>query len=165
MLEELTLRAPAFTPGWELLARLDYAERKRDLAAKHVHRLLQLDPGNALANQFLASFQIEQGRFAQAEASLRAALERKRDPTILNDLAWALLKRGSAITALPFIEEAVRVQPKAASLQDTLGMVLLALDRPNEARAALRKAAELAPDDLEIKNHIAEMERKIGKGK
>lgn len=146
----------------ELLLQLDYREGFRSYADARVRSILRLDPGNPLANQFLASAQMVRGEYHLAEASLRAALERQRNFALLNDLAWALYKQGNYKEALVFVKESLSLFDKFGGAYDTFGMVLLELGREDESEKALERALELQPQDLEIAFHLAEVKARRG---
>jgi len=57
-----------------------------------------------------------------------------------------LLARGDARKALPHLERAAAGEPRVAEWQFRLGMALLALRRPAEARIALARCTELEPE-------------------
>jgi predicted CXXCH cytochrome family protein len=88
------------------------------------------------------------GRPAEAESELKAALE--LDPSFvpaavtLADLYRAL---GRDAEAEPLLRGMIERQPSAASPHHALGLWLVRAGRRGEAIDALRRAAELAPDD------------------
>jgi tetratricopeptide (TPR) repeat protein len=101
----------------------------------------------------LGAAHVERGEVAQAEDAYRRALALRRDPTVLNNLAWTLaVLRGdepSAREAVALAEEAVAREADAAGL-DTLAAAYAAAgrypDAVRTAEAALAKsrASELA---------------------
>jgi tetratricopeptide (TPR) repeat protein len=157
-LEETAILAPGYAPAWDALLRLDYAERRRDAAQAHVAHLLRLRPSHPLANLYLASFQMEEGRHAEAETALRIALRgMPGDPSILNDLAWCLLCLDRPKDALPFARQAVAAAPGTSDILDTLGLALARTGRPDEAAPVLEEAIKLSPKDDEIRKHLKEV--------
>jgi Tfp pilus assembly protein PilF len=154
VLENLVQRCPWFVPGWEMLIRLERAERRLDAAREHVHAMLRLDPGHPTANLYLANFLNREGRLDEAEAALRAALVRRRDGLLLNELAWTLLQQGQTGEALALAEEAVALAPSWGTALDTLGQVLDAMGRNDEARERYRAAVRADPENREIRAHL-----------
>ncbi|OQW94764.1 MAG: hypothetical protein BWK77_08630 [Verrucomicrobia bacterium A1] len=157
-LEETTTLTPGYAPAWDALLRLDYAERRRDVAQGHVSHLLRLRPSHPLANLYLASFQMEEGRHAEAEPALRIALRgMPGDPSILNDLAWCLLSLNRPKDALPFARQAVAAAPESPGILDTLGLALMRTESLDEAAQILGKAVKLSPKDDAIRTHLHEL--------
>jgi predicted TPR repeat methyltransferase len=89
---------------------------------------------------------LEAGRWAAAEASLRAslALLPGRTSTLLN-LGTALLKQGRAAEALPLLDEALAAAPQDADAWCQRGAACGALGRDDDALAAFDRALALAP--------------------
>jgi tetratricopeptide (TPR) repeat protein len=146
----------------ELLLRLDVQEGRRDLADGHIRILLLQDPGHPFANQVLASIQLERKEYAKAENSLRKSLERKRDPLVMNDLAWTLQEKGELDEAEALIREALKVMPKVGTAWDTLGMILYKRGQLPEAGQTFQKALALAPGNPSIQLHLAQWHEKSG---
>ncbi|HWM91980.1 MAG TPA: tetratricopeptide repeat protein [Thermoanaerobaculia bacterium] len=90
------------------------------------------------------------GRGQPAEAvALLQPLAAKGDPPTLNALAIALSDAGRHGEALAVLQTALQKDPKNAHAYETLGMVELRLQRPQQARDHLRQALALK-DDLPI---------------
>jgi predicted Zn-dependent protease len=147
------------------LLRLDVQEGRKDLATQHIRSLLLLDPGHPFANQVLASFHLERKEYALAETSLRKSLQRQRTPSVLNDLAWVLQERGALQEAETLIREAVKADPAPYNFWDTLGVILLKLNKLDEAEESLKKAVSLFSEDSVVQVHLAELYEKKGEGR
>ena len=96
----------------------------------------------------LGTLWIEQGRTAEAEAELRAAI--RRDPTFVPayvNLADVLRERGDELRAEELLRDGLKAVPDGAPLHHVLGLGLLRQERREEALASLSQAAELAPAD------------------
>jgi tetratricopeptide (TPR) repeat protein len=121
---------------------------------------LRIDPTFIPARNNLAILYDRQGRKAKAEEQLRLALE--ADPNFAD--GWYSL--GLLVGEDPArLEEAARLLGHAASLQPTrprvwynYGVALLHLERISEAEGALRRAAELAPRDPDIRAALAALQ-------
>ncbi len=165
-LEALREFHPDYEPAYVWLLRLDFLERRRDLAEQHTASLLKRDPGHPLGNQYLASFQADRGEYELSIATLRAAVQRRRTPDLLNDLAWSLHRTGRNEEALRIIEEACGAAPQpSAALRDTQGAILLALGRAAEALKILEEARKLSPDDPQIVEHLEQARARISSGR
>jgi protein O-GlcNAc transferase len=129
---------------------LVYLELGRsDLAIEELRKAVELDPKLADAHFHLGTAYAEAKRWEEAVASYRRALAL---PTLTihdfvhQNLGLALyhLKRyPEAESSLRF---ALSLDPKMQAAYYNLGLVLVAENRPDEARAAFRRARQLAPD-------------------
>jgi tetratricopeptide (TPR) repeat protein len=141
--------------GAESLYRQSLAIRRKVLDPKHP------DIGKALNK--LGNIWRQQGRYEEAAASLREALENVR-PALGNDnpatadcmanLARVYLAQGRAAAAEPLVRHAVEIRRRVlhegnwqiASAQSLLGAVLVALGRPAEAEPLLLGARRALKD-------------------
>jgi len=73
----------------------------------------------------------------------------------LNNAAW-LSHEVKSPDALALAERAYQLAPDSAAVLDTLGWILRAQNREQEAILRLSRAAELAPNAPEIRYHLAE---------
>ncbi len=151
-LEQVVRMNPRLVRAWEMLVAVDFAERKRELAEDHVRNLLTLDPANYTGNLMLGSFQYARGQFSLAESSYRAALQSRREPAAMNDLAYLLMLKGegSMAEAQALIEEALALRPDNPDLQRVLAAMpdnaqaILLSARSYEARGQAAAARDLA---------------------
>lgn len=151
-LDQVTRMNPRQIRAWELLVSVDFSERKRELAEDHVRILLTLDPENFTGNLMLGSFQYARGQFSLAESSYRTALETRRDPTALNDLAYLLMinKTGARDEARRLIEEALALQPGNAIFLSTRGELNLREGRYDEAELDLQQVLTDIPNNAQV---------------
>jgi len=146
-LEQVTRMNPRQIRAWEMLVAVDFQERKREIAEDHVRVLLTLDPENFTGNLMLGSFQYARGQYSLAESSYRAALQRRRDPAALNDLAYLLMIKGGQMgEALAMVEEALALQPENAIYLSTRGELYLREGRLDEAEQDLQRVLFAMPD-------------------
>src|SRR5262249_18384744 len=74
------------------------------------------------------------------------------DPLFVDAHAYAGLayaQAHEAARALPYYQEAVRLEPSSGALVSNLAGVLINLNRPAEAEPAARRAVQLAPASVE----------------
>lgn len=92
-----------------------------------------------------------EGDYAGAVDDMRKGLELSpNDAEIHNNLAYTLAKQlKQPAEALPFAERAVALDPGSRAARDTLGLVLLELNRAPEAVAALEQALSMAQTDVD----------------
>ena len=147
-LEQVTRMNPRHVRAWEMLVVVDFGERKRELAEDHVRVLLTLDPRNATGNLMLGSFQYARGQFSLAESSYRTALEVRRDPAGLNDLAYLLMLKGGAnAEARSLVEEALAQRPGNPVFLSTRSELNLREGRLDEAEQDLQQLLVAAPNN------------------
>ncbi len=83
-------------------------------------------------------------------------------PSLLH-LAFEYLKRGEPDTALPYAEEAVRLDPDSFAARNALGRVLLDRDDVEGAIEELEKGVELAPDSPQMFFSLARAYTRAGR--
>ncbi len=128
------------------LARGQLAHRSFAAAERTLASVLALDPGHALAEEWLAVAQAGQGRREEAIGTLRRLLARDPDrPEALANLGHLLLVAGRIEEAVPPLERAVAVRPVLVAAWVDLGRVESRRGRPREAAARLQRALAIEP--------------------
>lgn len=91
------------------------------------------------------------GDYAGAAEDMRRGLEiNTQDADLLNNLAYTLARHlGQAAEAEQHARKAIEIAPGSRAAQDTLGLVLLELDRAAEAVPVLERALSLAQTDVD----------------
>ncbi|MBQ7252136.1 MAG: tetratricopeptide repeat protein [Kiritimatiellae bacterium] len=146
-LEQTVRMSPRLVLAWESLLRVDYAEKRIDLAEDHLQTLLSIDPRNAFGNLMMASTQVARGHLALAESSYRASLAAKRDPAALNDLASLILMRdGDTGEALALIGEALALAPDNPAFLFTAAEISRARGEWNAAMGHIRRILARVPN-------------------
>jgi Flp pilus assembly protein TadD len=142
----------ALEPGnatYENALGLLLLDLKRPEALEHFQKAIELEPRNAEAHHNLGVALAEAGRWSDAVAAYRKAL---LIPTFTtpdvghHNLAWALYNLDQIPEAEDSLRFAIRLNPTLPAVHYTLGLVLIRLGRPDEAKVAFRRARELAPD-------------------
>lgn len=147
-LDQVLRMNPCKVLAWEKLVMVDFHERKRDLAEDHVRVLLTLAPENYTGNLMLGSFQYARGQLALAESSYRAALKTRREPEVLNDLAYIIMLKGGAMEeARSLINEGLALEPSHPILLSTRGEINLREGRLDEAEQDLQQALSAMPEN------------------
>ena len=165
-LEQVVRMNPRLVRAWELLVDIDFYERKRELAEDHVRILLTLDPANYTGNLMLGSFQYARGQYALAESSYRTALLARREPAVMNDLAYLLLVKGGAMNeARTLIDEALALQPQNPVFLSTRSDLHLREGRLNESVADLQKVLAAMPNNASALLLTAEVYAARGQNK
>jgi tetratricopeptide (TPR) repeat protein len=142
------------------------AAGQHDAAVGEMRALLQVKPDHADALNFVAYTWAERGEsLTEAQAMVEKALHLDPDnAAFLDTLGLVLLKRGHAARALPPLERAAGLLAGDATVLEHLGDAYRALQRPEEAAAAYRRALRGADADGEAglgAAHRASLERKL----
>jgi Tfp pilus assembly protein PilF len=123
--------------------------QRPDLALAEFERALAIDPNLANARFHVGLTLTETRRWAEAVDNLKrvVAMPTLPDP----QLAWqtlgvALLNLGQFGEAESALRFALNLDPTLSSAHYNLGLVLVAANRKDEARAAFRRTRELAPE-------------------
>jgi len=143
--ETLTEQFPEHPFGWRALGALLREQRRCAEAVPALRRAAELT-GDAESYNDLGVALQEAGELEQAEASLRAALQRK--PSLAE--AHANLGRlchaaGRLAEAKASLRAALSIRPDLAEAHNTLAAALLDGRQLDEAEAACRRAIELNP--------------------
>ncbi|MDD4871605.1 MAG: DUF2723 domain-containing protein [Kiritimatiellae bacterium] len=156
---EASLRAmPNNLSVLELLVRLDVAESRKKEAEVHVKRLLKLDPNNALGNYIRGSLQFHDREYSLAEDSYRKSLERRKSPETMNDLAWVLNVMGEYDEAEKMARGSIELNDKNYAAWDTLGVILMKINKLDEAEKAIEHGMSMAPDMMSLVVHMAQLQ-------
>jgi len=152
----LSLHGQVNQQGPEQFRQASEAMRRGDLAAAGdgFAAAARSAPAFAEAHFNLGLVREEQGRLEEAVASLQKALALKPQLHGANlFLAVAYYRMNRFEPALSAIRSETAAYPKDASAWMWLGVIQLAAEHPEEAAAALDKAAKLAPDNVDILYH------------
>lgn len=161
-LEELLRFETDSVPALESLIQLDLREGRRPEMEERVDQLLTVDSRNPLGNHMLGLVQYARGQYDLAETSFRTSLAGRRSDSVLNDLAWILQARGQHEESLRLAREALELNPQNAAAWDTAGVVLLHMQKPEEAQEALQQALALQPSNPHMILHMAEVYERRG---
>lgn len=120
---------------------------------------LQEHPGSVAVRVALAQSLQNTGRSEQAIAEYGRALEiDPADVVALNNLAWLYAEMGGPENlqqGLAIAKRAHRQMPDLGQVTDTYGWLLLLQGEIDEAARKLREAARQAPEDPDIRYHLA----------
>ena len=155
---------PAFAPADQIVV-------DADLPAKIVHdghvdvdALSELErnanPEIVVAGYFLAGkYEFDKGNMSQARRYFDNALRfQPNSPTVLNYLAAALVRLGTAKEALSYAERSTRLAPNSADAYAVLGFVQFSCDRNNDAIRSWKRSLELRPDAA-VQEYITRAQR------
>jgi serine/threonine protein kinase/tetratricopeptide (TPR) repeat protein len=115
-------------------------------AVDQFQQALKIEPANADTLRELANAYDKVGRTAEAEATLRRAVELRSDSwAACKDLGVFYNRHGRMQEALPWFQRVVALTPDNYASYSNLGAVYLRLGRYAEAAAALKKSIALHP--------------------
>jgi cellulose synthase operon protein C len=146
------------TPDPRYFAMLLTAQRAiGDVAALHkllADYLLQ-NPVDLAVRLELADLLVQQGETAQALQLYQQAPDLKKQPILLNNLAFLLLPQ-QPDAALTYANQAYQLLPQHPQIIDTYGWALTQAGKPEQALGVLRDAEIRSPDNQLIQLHLAE---------
>ena len=127
--------------AWEMLVALSQERGNRKLMESSLRALLAREPEHYLQYQNEGVLRYNRGELDKAEAAFRKGVQRRRDPTLLNNLASVLMERGGDLEeALELADECLRRQPGRPEFLSTRGEAYLRLGRFEEGRKDLQTA-------------------------
>jgi FimV-like protein len=119
-------------------------------------------PDDVMAAMYIAESSIARKQYKAAIPQLLAILKRTPDnAAALNNLAWTYQQEKDP-KALETAEQAYRLAGESAPVMDTLGAILTERGDTKRSVALLQKASSLAPNDLDVRLHLAQALAKSG---
>jgi len=111
-------------------------------------------PQEANARFYLADNLLKRSKFKEAaEHYLVLNAANPNNIVILNNLAWSFFEAKDN-RALPFAEQALKLQPDNPTILDTYGWILVNDGNPTKGLISLKKALSKAPDVADIHWHV-----------
>lgn len=142
-----------------LLAAIHQAQGNEDDTISIYEELLKVYPNSPAVLNNLAGL-LSENRTDQESidraAKLATELEKFSVPVFKDTLGWIAFRQGNFELAAKHLEDAARQLPNLAIAHYHLGMVYVAMDRKDEARASFAKAGDLAANDISLKARIDE---------
>jgi cellulose synthase operon protein C len=116
---------------------------------------LSREPTDAATRLLLSNFYLVGSKYEQAREQLEIIVKQEpNDVAALNNLAW-VLRTTAPERAETLARRARNIAPENFAVTDTLGVILLANGKTDEAVATLQKAAAGLPDDPNVQYHYA----------
>jgi tetratricopeptide (TPR) repeat protein len=152
-------------PGvWARVGEIWRENERAEEGERALRGWIAAEPENADAHFSLGGFLERDGRFADAEGSLREAV--RLDPAhanALNYLGYSMADRNERLEeALVYIRRALEIDPWNGAYLDSLGWAYYRLGRFDEAREPLERAAREYPADPTVLEHLGDVYRELG---
>ena len=127
------------------LAVLYEKENKRPESIEQIKKVLELDPNNADAQNFLGYSYAEAGvNLDEAEKLIQEALRTKPNSGhIIDSLGWVFYKKGQYDKAVTELERAHRIMPQDSTVAEHLGDAYFKVKRYRDALRIYRRALGL----------------------
>jgi Flp pilus assembly protein TadD len=160
--------------SYALDKRDDYALALRTLAAidraagassarERYARLVELDPGDAVARRAYGDLLLEAGRLPEAQRELEAVLAATPDDAqARRQLVMVLSSRREGIALATELEQAVKGEPNDLDLRMDLGAAYLSLARKDEAAAVYAEVLRRRPHQTGALKLAADLARERG---
>jgi tetratricopeptide (TPR) repeat protein len=135
------------------LAHLHKSRGRTDESVAALHRVLALQPNDVPALIWLARAYMDQGKADMAEPLFERARGLAPTVAVLAGLGQAALARRDYARAVAVLEEALSIDPAAASVRSPLAQAYRGLGKTDEAEAHLkqwRNTDILVPDPLRM---------------
>jgi putative PEP-CTERM system TPR-repeat lipoprotein len=154
-LYEQAFRLEPTGPAMVALHRTLQAMGRQQQATTRMQQWLRDHPGDLPARLYLASALMHAGEYAPAVVQYQAIVEADPQHVIaLNDLAWTLQQMKDS-RALAYAERAYKLANGNATVNDTLGWVLLEQGQAARALPLLKQASSALPAASEVRYHYA----------
>ena len=148
VLQEAIQQAPTLVGPHLQLAMIDESTGDHDAANRLYRRILVLQPDNAVALNNLAYALAVYSKDAMTAKPLaeRAVRVSKRNPTIVDTLAWIEHLLGDDVLAATLLEEAMKGAPTNAEVRLHAAFVAAARGQTAEARLRLEESLKRNPE-------------------
>ena len=151
---------PENVETYRLLGEAHFRQRNDDEAIEAYRHVLQLDPYDDDARNFLF-FLYEKTNQPEAKAELYKSMMDiyGKDSSILQQIVELYSKNKNYEQALHYLNQLIQIDSTDARNYLSKGAILELLDKPDEAIAAYDKASYLAPDDKNIVHKLGSLYR------
>ena len=153
--------------GWYYLGRTKYNENRFEEAIAAFQQCLKLNPKDVKAEDNLGLSYEGLNRTEEAIAAYRNAINWQADSAVKNpgpflDLGSLLVDNNRPDEGLPYLLEAVRLDPSDYRTHRQLGKGYTRLNQLENAQTELERAIELAPQNAPVHFMLAQVYRKQG---
>ena len=133
-----------------------FAAKKYAQAEDNYQKILQRDENNSIVLGNLATIEMEEGKLADAEKHLTAAVaQNPEDAYNVAMLGYLRFRQEKFDEALTTLSQAAKLDPRNPEIQNYLGVTLSHQGLRVPAETALRRAVQLAPEYAAAHNNLA----------
>ena len=133
-----------------------FAAKKYAQAEDNYQKILQRDENNSIVLGNLATIEMEQGKLADAEKHLTAAVaQNPEDAYNVAMLGYLRFRQEKFDEALTTLSQAAKLDPRNPEIQNYLGVTLSHQGLRVPAETALRRAVQFAPEYAAAHNNLA----------
>lgn len=161
--------AIALKPG-SMLGYLKRGEAYRqsgelETALKDLRMAWQLDPSATRPLELLGDVELVLERYDRAIARYEQYVRiDDRSPRVLYKLGVANYRGGQTDAAVEALRAALKINDQLAEAHYLLGLCLQLLKKPDQARASLHRAIDIAPTLFPAREALAELDHKASRG-
>lgn len=138
------------------MAQRHFASRDFDAAEADYQKILDRDQNNGLVLANMATIELQQGKLAEAEKHIQAAVAQSpNDAYNLSTLGYLKFRQEKYDDALEVLSRAVKIDPNNPEIQNYLGVTLGHKGQRLQAETALRKAIQIDPSYAPAHNNLA----------
>ncbi len=150
--------------SFHYLGQIYYRQGEFDLAIDYFSRAMDISPRHADRSIKFATLLLKKKLTRQAERIFSLVLKNhSTNQQFREEIAERCLEGGLYDLAIRVFSEALRLDPARSQLNKKLGTALRLKEQPREAVLYLEKAAENAPEDVELLIEIAQTYLDMGK--
>ena len=147
---------PAGTAELVASAQAHFVHQEYDAAEADYIKILDHDQNNGIALANLATIELQQGKLAEAEQHVLAALAQAPDDAYnLSTLGYLKFRQEKYDDALKSLSRAAQIDPNNPEIQNYLGVTLSHQGQRKAAETALRRAIQLNPNYAPAHNNLA----------
>ncbi len=137
-------------------AQRHFSNHEFDAAEADYQQILDRDQNNGLVLANLATIELQQGKLADAEKHITAALAQSpNDAYNLSTLGYLKFREEKYDDALDVLSRAAKIDPNNPEIQNYLGVTLSHKGLRVQAETALRKAIQINPLYAPAHNNLA----------
>jgi predicted Zn-dependent protease len=137
-------------------AQRHFSNHEFDAAESDYQKILDRDANNGLVLANLATIELQQGKLADAEKHITAALVQSPDDAYnLSTLGYLKFREEKYDDALDVLSHAAKIDPNNPEIQNYLGVTLSHKGLRVQAETALRKAIQINPLYAPAHNNLA----------
>lgn len=126
----------------------------RDSSSQHFQKCMQIRPDSVDPYVDMALMLTDMKRYKDAESYVKKGLDINKDAMLYYAYGRIAMHNDSLGRAKELFEKSISINPELYSAYNSLGLVLMKLDRPSEANTAFTAALSMNTGSAEIMNNV-----------